>query len=101
MSATTEEELEMVEQMEPGIEEAQKKLIELAADDKARRLAEWREKQLHDMSSLYAAGLREGQEKSKILTARIMLWLKIPIDEISLCTRLTTSEIEKLTPLKP
>ncbi|MDR1607024.1 MAG: hypothetical protein LBT38_01245 [Deltaproteobacteria bacterium] len=59
----------MVEQMEPGIEEAQKKLIELAADDKARRLAEWREKQLHDMSLFYATGLseglREGQEKSK------------------------------------
>ncbi|MDR1607169.1 MAG: hypothetical protein LBT38_01995, partial [Deltaproteobacteria bacterium] len=93
--------MKMVGQMDPGIEIARKRLIELSADQKTRRMAEAREKQLHDMSSLYAKGLDDGEIQGRILTARKMLWLKIPIDEIALCTRLTKAEIEKLTPLDP
>jgi predicted transposase/invertase (TIGR01784 family) len=99
----------MVGQMDPVIEEARKRLIELSADQKTRRMAEAREKQLHDMSSFYAKGLDDGEIqgeiqgeiKGRILTARIMLFLNKPIDEIALCTRLTEAEIEKLTPLDP
>ncbi|MDR1607027.1 MAG: Rpn family recombination-promoting nuclease/putative transposase [Deltaproteobacteria bacterium] len=113
LNATNDEEMKMVGQMDPGIEIARKRLIELSADDKTRRMAEAREKQLHDMSSLYAKGLDDGviqgriqgeikgEIKGRILTARIMLFLNKPIDEIALCTRLTKAEIEKLTPLDP
>ncbi|MDR1608033.1 MAG: Rpn family recombination-promoting nuclease/putative transposase, partial [Deltaproteobacteria bacterium] len=97
LNATTDEVMKMVGQMDPGIEIARKRLIELSADQKTRRMAEAREKQLHDISSFYAKGRNEGI----IYTARKLLWLKIPIDKIALGTGLTEAEIEKLTPLDP
>jgi predicted transposase/invertase (TIGR01784 family) len=105
LNPTTEEAMKMVGQMDPGIEIARKRLIELSADTKIRRLAEWREKQIRDINTIfnksYQEGEEKGEEKKSILIARHMLWDKVPIAKITLYTHLPESEIIKLTPLDP
>jgi hypothetical protein len=97
--------MKMVGQMDPWIEIARKRLIELSADTKIRRLAEWREKQIRDIKTIFSKSYQEGEEngeeKKSILIARHTLWGNKPIDEIALSTQLPESEINKLTPLKP
>jgi predicted transposase/invertase (TIGR01784 family) len=63
LNATTEEEMKRVGQMDPGIEIARKRLIELSADPNIRQLAEWREKQIRDIKTTVNKSDQEGEEK--------------------------------------
>jgi hypothetical protein len=65
LNATTEEAMKMVGQMDPGLEIARKRLIELSSDTKIRRLAEWREKRIRDIKTIFNKSYQEGEEKSQ------------------------------------
>jgi hypothetical protein len=75
LNATTEEEMKMLGQMDPGIEIARKRLIELSADTKNRPLAERREKQIRDINTIFNKTAKETEENTTILIARHILWL--------------------------
>jgi hypothetical protein len=60
LRATKEEAMKMLGEMDPGIEIARKRLIELSADKNTRRLAEWRAKQLSDWNTNFADDLTKG-----------------------------------------
>ena len=112
LKAKNMEELEMLAQHNPDVQKAVRRLVELSADDKARMIAEAREKNRRDAAA-YAKdareegreegrvegreeGLAEGERLKAVEITRKMLKHSRPLEEISEMTGLTIQEIQAL-----
>ena len=93
IAAETEEELAMVAEKNPVVNKAVVRLRELSADERARDLFERREKARRDQV------MRENWllKQQQLETARKLLELNIPLDQIIAVTGLTLEEIKNLS----
>jgi hypothetical protein len=102
------EELEMLPRNNPDINKAVGRLLELSADDKARRLYEARERARRDEASRIktarrmgleegeARGIAKGETKERISIAKNLLGLSLPLADIAKATGLPLAKIKKL-----
>ena len=95
-----EELIEMAEEKNKTIEKARGEITYLTGDAAVRRLAELREDWAMDYESgiSYAKkeGIKEGERENKIETAKRLLKLKMPMEQIMQVTELTEEEITKI-----
>lgn len=75
---------------------ATRRLVELSADDKARMIAEAREKNRRDVAAYAKDAREEGRIEGRRETARKMLRHSRPQEEIAEMTGLSRQEIEAL-----
>ena len=94
--AENEEELAMLEQINPQMSKAVGVLKELSADERTRMLFEEREKARRDIASLMGGARQEGLQEGLILTARNAIGMGMDIDSIIKLTGLSREEIENL-----
>ena len=103
-SARTKEDFMNVAQTNPAINEAWGVIKVLSGDERARALAEAREKHLMDMASYIddaryegrQQGLQEGRQEEKFDVARNALREKLPVVTVAKLTGLSLDEIERL-----
>ena len=98
----------MLAQGNPDVQKAVRRLVELSADDKARMIAEAREKNRRDaaayakdardegLAEALAKGRTEGLAKGYKDVARKMLQRSRPLEEIMEMTGLSMQEIREL-----
>lgn len=65
INAESEEELNMIAERDPQVQKAVVKLVELSADEKARDMAERREKARRDMEMWKDYGIEQGLQQGK------------------------------------
>jgi predicted transposase/invertase (TIGR01784 family) len=80
----------------PAIKEAWGVIKVLSGDERARALAEAREKARMDLDSWLGDARYEGRQEEKIQVARNCLLEKMPADIIAKLTGLTLEEIRRL-----
>ncbi len=103
-SATTEEDFMNIAQTSPAINEAWGVIKVLSGDERARALAEAREKARMDLDSYMddaryegeQAGLQKGRQEEKLEVARNLLHEKMPMDVVSRATGLSLDELNRL-----
>jgi len=99
-NAKTEEDFMSVSQTSPAIKEAWGAIKFLSGDERARALAEAREKARMDLDSWLGdaryEGRQEGRQEEKLEIARSLLQEKVPVDAISRSTGLSVEEVERL-----
>ena len=86
------------------LQEAKEKLSRMSEEEEMQRIAEWREKALHDEASAMATarkkgleiGERKGKQEEKEEIAKRLLKEKVEISLIEKVTGLTKEEIKKL-----
>ncbi len=86
------------------LQEAKEKLSRMSEEEEMQRIAEWREKALHDEASAIATarqkgleiGERKGKQEEKEEIAKRLLKEKVEISLIEKVTGLTKEEIKKL-----
>ena len=90
----------MAEEKNKTIEKARGEITYLTGDAAVRRLAELREDWAMDYESgiSYAKkeGIKEGERENKIETAKRLLKLKMPMEQIMQVTELTEEEITRI-----
>ena len=96
LKATNEEELTMLSDKNPQIKKTVGKLMALSEDERARMLAESREKLRRDIDARVTAAEEKGAKKERLAMARKLLGLELPIDEIVTVTGLSRKEIQSL-----
>jgi predicted transposase/invertase (TIGR01784 family) len=108
LSAQEKEELTMLAEKNPQVKKAVVKLLSLSEDERARMLADSREKLRRDISAQVRAGekrgweggreegLEEGLEKGKLSVARNLLGLGQPVDMIVQVTGLSREVVQSL-----
>jgi len=94
--ATTEEDFMTVAQTNPAINEAWGVIKVLSGDERARALAEAREKARMDFDSLLGDARYEGRREEKNEIARNLLKEKTPMDVIAKVTGLPFEEVKRL-----
>ena len=99
-SATTEEDFMNIAQTSPAINEAWGVIKVLSGDERARALAEAREKARMDLDSYMDDARYEGEQaglqKGKLEVARNLLREKMPVDVVSRATGLSIDELNRL-----
>jgi predicted transposase/invertase (TIGR01784 family) len=102
--ARTKEDFMTVAQTNPAINEAWGVIKVLSGDERARALAEAREKARMDLDSLiddarydgHQEGLQEGEQKGRQDIALNLLGMGLPIDKIMAATGLSPEEVKTL-----
>ncbi|MDR2893741.1 MAG: Rpn family recombination-promoting nuclease/putative transposase [Deltaproteobacteria bacterium] len=98
-SATTEEDFMNAALTSPAINEAWGVIKVLSGDERARALAEAREKHLMDMASYADDARYEGKHEGKLEVARNALLENLPIEIIAKLTGLSSDEIQQIARL--
>jgi predicted transposase/invertase (TIGR01784 family) len=104
LSAREKEELTMLAERNPQVKKAVVKLLALSEDERARMLADSREKLRRDISAQVhdaekrgrEEGMEEGREEEKLAVARKLLDLDQPVDMIVQITGLSREVIQSL-----
>jgi predicted transposase/invertase (TIGR01784 family) len=100
LSAREKEELEMLAEKNPQVKKAVVKLLALSEDERARMLADSRERLRRDISAqVHGAeqrGREEGQTEAMLSVARKLIGLKQPLDLIAQATGLSREVIQSL-----
>jgi predicted transposase/invertase (TIGR01784 family) len=95
-SAKNEEDFEMLAQINPAIAEAWGVVKILSGDERARALADAREKARMDYEDNYDGAYQDGEQKGRLDVARKALQKKMPHDVISDLTGLSLEEVKQL-----
>jgi predicted transposase/invertase (TIGR01784 family) len=96
LSASEKEELEMLAEKNPQVKKAVVKFMALTEDDRARMLADSREKLRRDISAQVHGAEQRGREEEKLSVARKLLGLGQPVDVIVQATGLSRDVIQSL-----
>jgi predicted transposase/invertase (TIGR01784 family) len=100
LKATNQEELTMLSDKNPQIKKTVGKLMALSEDERARMLADSREKLRRDIDARVTAGIetgrKEGRKEERLAMARKLLGRGHPIEEIMEDTGLSRKEIQSL-----
>ena len=96
VGARKKEVLEMLAEKNPKVGRAVAKLVELNADERARMIADSREKMRRDNASRLRSARMEGQEEALLAVARNLLDLGRPIEEVAQVTGLSCEKIQSL-----
>ncbi len=86
----------MLAEKNPKVGRAVAKLVELNADERARMVADAREKMRRDNASRLHSAKMEGQEEALLAVARNLLDLGRPIEEVAQVTGLSCEKIQSL-----
>jgi predicted transposase/invertase (TIGR01784 family) len=92
IAAETEEELKVIADRNQTVSRAVVKLRELSADEKARDLYERREKERRDESMR----IRGARAEEKLIIAKNLFAMNIPLEQVIAATGLTREEAESL-----
>jgi predicted transposase/invertase (TIGR01784 family) len=93
---TPEKTIKEIINMDKAIQEAQKRITYVSADDEALRAYQMREMGLSDWNSRLFDARHEGRHEGKLDAARKMKKAGMPVTQISEYTGLSAVEIEKL-----
>ncbi|MDR1998265.1 MAG: Rpn family recombination-promoting nuclease/putative transposase, partial [Candidatus Margulisbacteria bacterium] len=93
---TPEKTLEEIINMDKAIQEAQKRITYVSADDETLRAYQMREMGLSDWNSRLFDARQEGLLEGKLADARKMKALGISLEQIQEITGLSAAEIERL-----
>ena len=85
-----------IAQTNPAINEAWGVIKVLSGDERARALAEAREKHLMDMASYIDDARYEGRQEEKLEVARNLLRDNISVDVVARATGLSLDEVRQL-----
>ena len=85
-----------VSQTNPAILEAWGVIKVLSGDERARAIAEAREKARMDLNSMIGEAKRKGRQEEKIEIARNLLREKTPAEVVAKATGLTLEEVNRL-----
>ncbi|GHU17643.1 hypothetical protein FACS189475_01780 [Betaproteobacteria bacterium] len=96
LKATNEEELTMLSDKNPQIKKTVGKLMALSEDERARMLAESREKLRRDIDARVTAAEEKGRKEERLAMARKLLGRGCPIEEVMEDTGLSRKEIQSL-----
>jgi predicted transposase/invertase (TIGR01784 family) len=96
VSARRMEVLEMLAEKNPQVGKAVAKLVELNADERARMIADAREKMRRDNVSREQAAREKGREEERTAIARKLLSKGHPVDEVIDATGLSKEQIQFL-----
>jgi predicted transposase/invertase (TIGR01784 family) len=96
LAARREEEMDMLAEKNPQIGRAVARLQELSEDERARLLAESREKMEWDNAARMHAARERGLEEGLLSVARAALKRNLPIEEIMALTGLSREKIQEL-----
>ncbi|GHU05011.1 hypothetical protein FACS1894158_06590 [Betaproteobacteria bacterium] len=97
LKAESKEELDMLLEKNPEVKKVVAKLMTLSEDERARMLAESRDKMRWDMDSRERAAREEGMEKGLEKVARNALKRGDSIEDIAELTGLSIEKIRALT----